>query len=145
MHWSFMELFSADATIKTRKFQIIFAPEIMKKPISNVTHNQPIIFWYCQLAKNRPKFRIFFIENSNLPPCDIFIMTLLVLLQKWCHFICKRNRVKGGIISECLFGVFNFFQKKNKNTSHCSKNECIPSFFWKNSRLDNLLLKLTDL
>ena len=76
-----MELFSADATIKTRKFQITFAPEIMKKPISNVTHNQPIIFWYCQLAKFRPKFRIFFIENSNLPPCDIFIMTLLVLLQ----------------------------------------------------------------
>ena len=36
---------------------------------------------------------------------------------------------KGQIISKCLFGVFNFFQKTNKNTSHSSKNEFIRSFF----------------
>ena len=34
---------------------------------------------------------------------------------------------KGQLISKCLFGVFNFFQKTNKNTSHRSKNELIHS------------------
>ena len=29
---------------------------------------------------------------------------------------------KGQIISKCLFGVFNSFQKMNKTTSHTSKN-----------------------
>ena len=37
--------------------------------------------------------------------------------------------VKGQIISKCLFGVFNFFQKTNENTSNSSKNELICSFF----------------
>ena len=36
---------------------------------------------------------------------------------------------KGQIISKCLFGVFNFFQKTNENTSHTSKNEFICSIF----------------
>ena len=36
---------------------------------------------------------------------------------------------KGQIISKCLCGVLNFFQKTNKNTSHTSKNKSICSFF----------------
>ena len=36
---------------------------------------------------------------------------------------------KGQSISKCLFGVFNFFNKTNENTSHSSKNEFICSFF----------------
>ena len=36
--------------------------------------------------------------------------------------------VKGQIISKCLFGVFNYFQKKHEKTSHSSKNELICSF-----------------
>ena len=36
---------------------------------------------------------------------------------------------KGQLISKCIFGVFNFFQKMNKNTSHNSKNKLICSFF----------------
>ena len=36
---------------------------------------------------------------------------------------------KGQMILKCLFGVFNFFQKTNKNTSHSSKNEFICLFF----------------
>ena len=35
---------------------------------------------------------------------------------------------KGKLISKGSFGVFNFFQKTNENTSHSSKNEFIPSF-----------------
>ena len=38
-------------------------------------------------------------------------------------------QVKGQIISKCLLGVFNFFQKTNKNTLHSSKNEFIFFFF----------------
>ena len=34
---------------------------------------------------------------------------------------------KGQIISKCLFGVFNFFQKMNKNT-HCSRITRYHSF-----------------
>ena len=52
----------------------------------------------------------------------------------------SRVVLKGQIISKRLFGVFNFFPKTNENTSHSSKN-----LFWKKSRLDNLLSKLTDL
>ena len=36
---------------------------------------------------------------------------------------------KGQLISKCIFGVSNFFQKTNENTSHSSKNEFIRSFF----------------
>ena len=32
-------------------------------------------------------------------------------------------------LAKCLFGVFNFFQKPNENTSHSNKNEFIRSFF----------------
>ena len=38
-------------------------------------------------------------------------------------------RAKGQLISKCLFCVFNFFQKTNKNTSQSSKNEFVCSFF----------------
>ena len=41
----------------------------------------------------------------------------------------QRVHTKGQIISKCLFGVFNFFQKTNENISHTSKNEFIHSFF----------------
>ena len=44
-------------------------------------------------------------------------------------FVQKLGGFKGQIISKCLFGVFNFFQKTNENTSHISKNELIRSFF----------------
>ena len=36
---------------------------------------------------------------------------------------------KGQMISKRLFGVFNFFQKRNKSMSHSSKNEFICSSF----------------
>ena len=36
---------------------------------------------------------------------------------------------KGQLISKCLFGVFNFLQKTNKNKSHSSKFEFFSSFF----------------
>ena len=49
---------------------------------------------------------------------------------------------KGQVISKGFFGVFNFFQKTNEITSQKRINLFV---FWKNSRLDNLLLKLTDL
>ncbi len=39
------------------------------------------------------------------------------------------GKVKGQLISKCLFCVFNFCQKRNENTSHISKNEFIRSFF----------------
>ena len=43
---------------------------------------------------------------------------------------CKFDaEAKGQSISKCLFGVFNFFNKTNENTSHSSKNEFIRSFF----------------
>ena len=37
--------------------------------------------------------------------------------------------IKGQLISKCLFCVFNFLQKTNKNKSHSSKIEFVHSFF----------------
>ena len=42
---------------------------------------------------------------------------------------------KGQLISKCLFAVFNFLQKTNKNMSHCSKIEFVCSFFGGNVSL----------
>ena len=36
---------------------------------------------------------------------------------------------EGQIILKSFFGVFNFFQKTNKNMSHTNKNEFMRSFF----------------
>ena len=36
---------------------------------------------------------------------------------------------KGQLILKCLFGVFNFLQKTNKNKSHSRKIEFLCSFF----------------
>ena len=44
-----------------------------------------------------------------------------------------------------VFWCLQFLPKMNENTWHSSKNESICFVFWKNSWLDNLLLKLTDL
>jgi hypothetical protein len=44
-------------------------------------------------------------------------------------YIKLSERGKGQIISKCLFGVFNFFQKTNEKKSHSSKNEFICLFF----------------
>ena len=63
----------------------------------------------------------------------------------WSYLPLRLYVTKGQIISKCLFGVFNFFQKTNEYTSHSSKNRIHSFVFWKNSRLDNLLSKLTDL
>ena len=43
--------------------------------------------------------------------------------------LCMVRFTKGQLISKCLFGGFNFFQKTNENTWHSSKNEFIRSFF----------------
>ena len=40
----------------------------------------------------------------------------------------KRLVIKGQVISKGFFGVFNFFQKTNENTSHSGKNEFIRLF-----------------
>ena len=49
----------------------------------------------------------------------------------------RGHPTKGQIISKCFFGVFNFFQKTNENTSHSSKNEFISSFF---GRIQGLII-----
>ena len=61
-----------------------------------------------KLPPNRPKSQ----QNLNDLRLALF----------WIH-------TKGQVISKGFFGVFNFFQKTNKNTPHSSKNEFICSFF----------------
>ena len=46
---------------------------------------------------------------------------------------------KDQLISKCLFGVFNFFQKMNENKSTSSKVEFDCSFFGRNVSLDKPL------
>ena len=45
----------------------------------------------------------------------------------------ENNVIKGQLISNCLFGVFTFFQrKKNENKSTNSKVEFVRAFFGRN-------------
>ena len=128
--------------------------------------------WYisffvnCENLNYKPKLNRSLIENplsfSGFVPTFKFIVECWYAIKS-CHgkfnlilsnkvkFIyseeatkfCEISNVvyKGQIISKCLCGVHDFFKK----TSHTSKNELICLFFWKNSWLDNLLSKLTDL
>ena len=52
-----MQLFSADATIFSKKFEFIFAPENIKKRTSKVAHNQPQTFFsqYWPGCPNQPR------------------------------------------------------------------------------------------
>ena len=58
-----------------------------------------------------------------------------ILTWKFSHYVFrnwsykKMLLAKGQLISKCLFGVFNFFQKMNENTSHSSKNKFFRSLF----------------
>ena len=127
-----------------------------------------IYFILCKLwnLNNKPKLNRLLIENTlslfGFVPTFKFIVDCWYAIKS-CHgkfnlilsnkvkFIyseeatkfCEISNVvyKGQIISKCLCGVHDFFKK----TSHTSKNELICLFFWKNSWLDNLLSKLTDL
>ena len=68
-----------------------------------------------------------FVEGS-----EVFSFQLMITVDWKTQFnssIEQMNLTKGQIISKCLFGVFNFFQKKKKNMLHGSKNEFICSFF----------------
>ena len=51
----------------------------------------------------------------------------------------KKMNTKGQLISKCLFGVFIFFQKTNKNKSTGSKNEFVCSFFGRNVGLEKII------
>ena len=50
------------------------------------------------------------------------------------------STTKGQLISKCLFGVFNFFQKNEQKQAdlrfHCNKVEFICSFFGRNIGLE---------
>jgi hypothetical protein len=52
-----LQLFSADATIFSKKFEFIFAPENIKKRTSKVAHNQPQTFFsqYWPGCPNQPR------------------------------------------------------------------------------------------
>ena len=87
--------------------------------------------------------------NMNGGGANGLANTAALLGKNFVHFIIFSLNwliieiAKGQIISKCLFDVFIFFQKNEQNTSHSSKNKFIR--FGKNSRLDKLLSKLTDL
>ena len=56
--------------------------------------------------------------SSTVPNATFVIINALGTIH-----ILRKDVYKGQIISNCLFGVFNFFQKMNENISHTSKNE----------------------
>ena len=57
----------------------------------------------------------------------------------------KRVHAKGQIISKCLFGVFNFFQKTNEWIRLYYYVTCFRSSFGRNWRHQKDILKLSDL
>jgi hypothetical protein len=85
------------------------------------------------------------VEGNPYDPESIFSLGNSAITCSEIEVTKKMLLTKGQLILKCLFGVFNFFKKINENMLHSSKNEVIRLFFWKNSWLDNLLLKLTDI
>ena len=59
--------------------------------------------------------------------------------------ILQKIQTKGHLISKCLFGVINFFQKTNENKSTRSKVEFVCSFFGRNVGLKKIISNLSDL
>ena len=91
-------------------------------PLGKIFHtllkNLALVLWY---LSNEYK-RVEWLPVPKMSNTDDQIF----LTKKQCIFCIL---VKGQLILKCLFGVFNFFQKLKKNTSHSSKNEFIHSFF----------------
>ena len=57
---------------------------------------------------------------------------MLLFFREYIFIVLQWDMPKGQLISKCLFGVFDFLQKTNKNKSHSSKIEFICSFFGEN-------------
>ena len=76
-----------------KKFNILYAPENMKKTASKVAHNGPKFFFqYCQLAQNQPKPHILFHKNDPLH--DFYIMALILTYCFTVAFIYKMHENK---------------------------------------------------
>ena len=62
------------------------------------------------------------------PPVDSFASYLMnwQMMQVWLLMV---EPTKGHLISKCLFGVFNFLQKMNKNKFHSSRIEFVCLIF----------------
>ena len=80
-------------------------------PLGKIFHtlfkNLALVLWY---LSNEYK-RVEWLPVPKMSNTDDQIF----LTKKQCIFFIL---VKGQLISKCLFGVFNFFQKMKKNTSH---------------------------
>ena len=70
----FVQLFSGDATIFLRNFEIFFCPW-KQHPQKLLIINPNLFFRYCQPAQNQPKSQFLF--HKNCSPRDICIMTLV--------------------------------------------------------------------
>ena len=68
-------------------------------------------------------------NHTSLLKCPNYLHHMDFTTIACCLYFDLYLDVKGQLISKCLFGVFNFFQKVNENTSHSSKNEFICLFF----------------
>ena len=107
-----------------------------------VHHRQLAIFFLWARKKEIKKWRLLpllpaFILSSTpkisvIPAKQVYFINSFqstVSLQSINSLAILLTGSKGQLISKYLFGVFNFFQKTNVNTSYSSKNEFIRSFF----------------
>ena len=76
--------------------------------------------------------------TSSLKACNVIYEWPFINQTIWSIFL---QSAKGQLISKCLFGVFNFFQRnKQKQVNlrfHSSKIELVCSFFGKTSGWKN--------
>ena len=97
----------------SRKLQFYFPPHAISRDISlNLfgTGDTFVPFWFLDWI-----FLLIFHQNISL--FLFWMMTKICLIQlSWLRLV--KVVFKGQLISKCLFGVFNFFQKTNENTSH---------------------------
>ena len=127
---------------------------LLKKLFCNVTKMKPIFFVYhlteCLLGCNWPMIHLSEIRKKQVlkhikkkigsKDFRRRVQSVRYIFEKSIHLAQNYAPcpiLKGQLISKCLFGVFKFFQKTNKNSSHSSKNEFIHLFF---GRIHDLLI-----
>ena len=106
--WWIFYNFVEEYSLKTNFWPILFNEYLLTNFLKN-------IFWWIFWRIFEDYFLTIFLTNflTNFLTCNLLIIASF----------------KGQLISKRFFGIADFLQKTNENTSHTSKNELISSFF----------------
>ena len=110
--------------------------EYLRFLVSSFSSNSKKVFCHflgmsCYFCKAQPTinpthFKIIFNYSVQERKEENIFLRISILYPSQCFFSVS---FKGQLISKCLFGVFNFFQKTKENTFVRFKNSRLDNFF----------------